>query len=102
MEKILKMDCDEAISYVKDNVKDYDYLELSYNRVFTPGEVINVEIDNINGKDVCNVMIQVKGDTIRNTIQVDLEEVKDDLIELRHIPKGEEDGTLIEIERCEI
>lgn len=96
------MDCDEAIGYVKDNVKDYDYLELSYNRVFTPGEVISVDIDNIKGKDVCNIMIQVKGDTIRNTIQVDLEEVKDDLIELRHIPKGEQDSTLIEIERCEI
>jgi hypothetical protein len=102
LEKILKMDCDEAISYVKDNVNDYDYLELSYNRVFTPGEVISVETDNLKGKDVCNVMIQVKGDTVRNTIMIDLEEVKDDLIEMRHVPKGEEEGILIEIERCEI
>lgn len=102
MEKILKMDCDEAISYVKDNVNDYDYLELSYNRIFTPGEVISVETDNLNGKDICNVMIQVKGDTVRNTIVVDLEEVKDDLIEMRHVPKGEEEDILIEIERCEI
>lgn len=96
------MDCDEAISYVKDNVNDYDYLELSYNRIFTPGEVISVETDNLNGKDICNVMIQVKGDTVRNTIVVDLEEVKDDLIEMRHVPKGEEEDILIEIERCEI
>jgi hypothetical protein len=102
LEKILKMDCDEAISYVKDNVNDYDYLELSYNRIFTPGEVISVETDNLNGKDICNVMIQVKGDTVRNTIVVDLEEVKDDLIEMRHVPKGEEESVLIEIERCEI
>jgi len=102
LEKILKMDCDEAISYVKDNVNDYDYLELSYNRIFTPGEVISVETDNLNGKDICNVMIQVKGDTVRNTIVVDLEEVKDDLIEMRHVPKDEEESTLIEIERCEI
>jgi len=102
LEKILKMDCDEAISYVKDNVNDYDYLELSYNRIFTPGEVISVETDNLNGKDICNVMIQVKGDTVRNTIVVDLEEVKDDLIEMRHVPKGEEEDILIEIERCEI
>jgi len=47
-------------------------------------------------------MIQVKGDTVRNTIMIDLEEVKDDLIEMRHVPKGEEEGILIEIERCEI
>lgn len=96
------MDCDEALEYVKDNVKDYDYLELSYNRIFTPGEVINIDKDFLKGKDVLNVMIQVDGDTVRNTIVVDLEEVKDDLIEVRHRPKNEEDETLIVIEKCEI
>ena len=96
------MDCDEALEYVKDNVKDYDYLELSYNRIFTPGEVINVDKDFLNGKDVLNVMIQVDGDTVRNTVVVDLEEIKDDLIEVRHKPQNEEDETLIIVEKCEI
>ncbi len=40
MIKTIKMDCDDAIDYVRNNVKEYDDLELSYNRVFTPGEVI--------------------------------------------------------------
>jgi hypothetical protein len=44
MEKQLKMNCDEAIEYVKDNVKKYDTLELSYNIVYTPGKVMNMEI----------------------------------------------------------
>ncbi len=96
------MDCDEAIDYVKNNVKNYDHLELSYNRIFTPGEVISIETDCLKGKDVCSVMVQITGDTIRNTIEVDLEEIKDDLIEVRHIPKNAKYETLIVIEKCDI
>lgn len=96
------MDCNEAVEYIKNNVEDYDYIELSYNRVFTPGEVISIDTDFLKGKDVCNIMIQVTGDTVRNTIIVDLEEIKDDLIEVRHTPKNEEDDTLIIVEKCDI
>ncbi len=102
MEKQLKMDCDEAIEYVKNNVKTYDNLELSYNRIFTPGEVINVDAKCLAGRDVCNVMIQIDGDTINSTVEVDLEEVKDDLIEVKHIPNGEDDAIVIIIEIWEI
>jgi hypothetical protein len=43
MVKNLTMDCEEVIEYVKKNVRPYDKVEMSYNRVFTPGEVINVK-----------------------------------------------------------
>lgn len=102
MEKILKMDCDEAIEYVKNNVQNYDHLELSYNRVYTPGEVISIQTECLSGKDVCSVMVQLTGDTLRNTIEVDLEEVKDDLIEVKHKPKGQEEVTVITIEKCDM
>ena len=100
MEKEITMDCDAAIEYIKNNVKTYDNIELSYNRVYTPGEVISVETECLKDRETCSVMVQVQGDTLNSTIEVDLEEVKDDLIEIRHTPKGQEDVTVIVIDQC--
>lgn len=102
MEKQLKMDCDEAIEYIKNNVKTYDNLALSYNRIYTPGEVINIETVCLKGRETCNIMVQLASETIGNTVEVDLEEVKDDLVEVRHTPKGREDTTVISIEKCDV
>ena len=100
MEKELTMDCDEALKYVKDEVKVFDVLELSYNRVFTPGEVLNIDTSEYNGEPGLKVVINVAEEQIASAIEVDLEEIKDDLIELRHIPKGTNNETVITIERC--
>ena len=102
MDEKLTMDCDEAIKYIKDNVKQYDKLELSYNRVFTPGEVLNIDTECIEGRDVCNVMVQLTGETLGSAVEIDLEEVKFDLIEIRHIPKDNDTTTTISIEKCEM
>lgn len=100
MEKELTMDCDEALKYVKDEVKVFDVLELSYNRVFTPGEVLNIDTSEYNDEPGLKVVINVAEEQIASAIEVDLEEIKDDLIELRHIPKGTNNETVITIERC--
>lgn len=97
----ITMDCEKAIEYIKKNVKTYDKVELSYNRVFTPGEVINIDTCVLkDGKKSCTVMVQLSGDTIGSTVDVDLEEVKYDLIEVRHIPQDGEE-VLITIDICE-
>lgn len=101
MVKDLSMDCEEAIEYVKKEVKPFDKVEMSYNRVFTPGEVINIETCVLKGgKKSCNVVVHVDGDTIHNTVDIDLEEIKYDLIEVRHLPKDGEE-VLISIDTCE-
>ena len=95
------MDCEEVIEYVKKNVKPYDNVELSYNRVFTPGEVINVETCVLKGgRKSCTVVVHLEGDTLHGTVDIDLEEIKYDLIEVRHFPKDGEE-TLIIIDTCE-
>ena len=43
MEKEITLKADEALNYIKNNVQTYDVLELSYNRVFVPGEVLDIE-----------------------------------------------------------
>ncbi|KZX15540.1 hypothetical protein MBCUT_14480 [Methanobrevibacter cuticularis] len=98
----LELDCDEAIDYIKKNVKVYDILELSYNRVFTPGEVLNIDTSEYNGKEGLKVMIHISEDTFSSNVEVDLEEVKDDLIEVIHIPKDKDEKIIIVIEKCEI
>lgn len=100
MEKKLTMDCDDAIDYIRNNVKIYDTLELSYHRVFTPGEVINIEEYDCEDRKTCRVIVQVEG-SLGTSVEVDMEEIKDDLIEIKHLPLGEEDPTIITIERCE-
>jgi len=99
--KNITMDCEKAIEYIKENVKTYDKVELSYNRVFTPGEVINIDTRVLkDGKESCTVQVQLSGDTLGSTVDVDLEEVKYDLIEVRHLPQ-EGDEILISIDYCE-
>lgn len=85
MEKEITLKADAALDYVKENVQTYDVLELSYNRVFVPGEVLDVEVGSRNGEDSLRLTLKMKGETIKQTVQLDLEEVKDDLIEIRHL-----------------
>ena len=96
----IEMDCDEAIDYVRNNVKEYDDLELSYNRVFTPGEVIGIHTEEESGAPACKLMVQVSSD-IGTTVDVDLLEIKDDLVEVKHTPKDTDNTTIIVIEKCE-
>lgn len=100
MEKRMTMDCDEAVEYIRTNVKRFDTLELSYHRVFTPGEVVNVEEYDCEDRKSCRVIVQVESE-LGNSVELDMEEIKDDLIELRHISHGAEDPTIITIEACD-
>lgn len=101
MVKNITMDCEEVIEYVKQNVKPFDNVEMSYNRVFTPGEVINIDTCVLKGgQKSCTVLVHVDGDTIHNTVDIDLEKIKYDLIEVRHIPRDGEE-ILIDIDTCD-
>ena len=66
MIKEVEMTFDEAVEYIRNNVHVRDTLEVSYNRIFAPGEVLGI------------------------TIEIDFKEIADDLIEMRHIHDDEE------------
>ncbi len=52
MVKEIKMSAEEAIEYVRENVQIRDILEISYNRIFAPGEVLNIiSEDEETGED---------------------------------------------------
>jgi hypothetical protein len=82
MEEELILKADEALDYVRNNVEIFDVLELSYNRVFVPAEVIDIDKDTENS---LKLMLQMNGEIINETVELDLVEVKDELLEIRHI-----------------
>lgn len=89
------MTIDDAIEYIRNNVKINDLLELSYNRIFAPGEVLNVlEEDEETGEGL-RVGLQLTGEILNQTVEVDFNEIRDDLLEFRHV---KEDGEEIVIE----
>ncbi len=85
------LNSEELIHYVKNEVKEYDILELSYNRIFLPAEVIDVEhyVDE-NEVESLNLVLQLTGELLNDTIQLDLVEIREDIIEVRHINKNDE------------
>lgn len=90
MENEIILNSEEVIHYVKNEVEQYDILEISYNRIFVPAEVIDIE-HNIDENDMesLNLVLQLKGELVNDTVQLDLVQIKDDLIEIRHV-KDEE------------
>ena len=89
------MSAEEAIEYVRENVQIRDILEISYNRIFAPGEVLNrISEDEETGEGL-RVSLQLNGEILNQVVDVDFKEIKDDLLELRHI-KGDK-ITIVEV-----
>ncbi len=90
MVKEVEMSLEEAIEYVRNNVKVRDILEISYNRIFAPGEVLGItEEDEVTGEGL-RVGLQLTGEILNQSIEIDLNEIGDDLLEIRHIHDGKE------------
>ena len=91
----VQMTIDEAIEYVRNNVYVNDVLEVSYNRIFAPGEVLGItEEDEVTGEGL-RVGLQLTGEILNQSIEIDLNEIGDDLLEMRHVHDGNE--TIIEL-----
>lgn len=82
------MSADEAIEYVRNNVQIRDILEISYNRIFAPGEVLNIISEDEETGEGLRVSLQLTGEILNQAVDVDFNEIKDDLLELRHIKDG--------------
>lgn len=81
---------DEAIEYVRNNVNVGDTLEISYNRVFAPGEVLGItEEDEMTGEGL-RVNLQLNGEILNQAVEIDFNEIYDDLLEMNHITEDKE------------
>ena len=89
------MSADEAIEYVRENVQIRDILEISYNRIFAPGEVLNIISEDEETGEGLRVSLQLNGEILNQVVDVDFKEIKEDLLELRHIKDGK--ITIVEV-----
>ena len=89
------MSAEEAIEYVRENVQIRDILEISYNRIFAPGEVLNIISEDEETCEGLRVSLQLNGEILNQVVDVDFKEIKDDLLELRHIKDGK--ITIVEV-----
>jgi len=96
MKKNIVLKPDEALEYVKLNVSKEDILELSYNRIFAPGEVLDVMVEEEFGEEEIIVSLHLNGNLINDIVKINLNNIKDDLLEIVHIT--EEKETIIVIE----
>lgn len=86
----VQMTFDEVVEYVRNNVHVTDILEVSYNRIFAPGEVLGItEEDEVTGEGL-RIGLQLTGEILNQSVEIDLKEIGDDLLELRHIHDGKE------------
>ena len=96
MEEEISLSCDDVLNYVKNNVNTYDTIEISFNRIYLPGEVLDIDIEEEGEIESLNLMMQLNGELVNDTIQLDLVKIKDDILEIRH--KQDEKSIVITVE----
>ena len=80
---------------MRENVQIRDILEISYNLIFAPGEVLNIISEDEETGEGLRVSLQLNGEILNQVVDVDFKEIKDDLLELRHIKDGK--ITIVEV-----
>lgn len=85
--KDLELTTKEAVEYLKENVKIHDNIEISYNRIFAEGEVLNVDFSKYFGEPGFKMLVSLDESDLGATVEIDVYEVEDDIIEFIHYPK---------------
>ena len=88
METEIILSANDVVDYVKNEVKQYDILEISYNMVYVPGEVLDIEEDEED--ESLNLTLQLQGELLNDTVHLDLTQIKDDILEIRHTNTDDE------------
>jgi UDP-N-acetyl-D-mannosaminuronate dehydrogenase len=86
---------EDAIEYVRNEVEVGDVLEISYNRIYAPGDVLGFTEEDEETGEGFRVSLQLNGEILNQAVEIDFKEIADDLIEMRHI--NDEKELVIEI-----
>ena len=80
--KELKLTTQEAVNYLKENVKIHDDIEISYNRIFAEGEVLNMDFSEYFGEPGFKMLVSLDQSQLGSTVEIDIYELQDDIKEL--------------------
>lgn len=94
-DKVVILEPEDIIEYVRDNVKINDILEVSYNRIYAPGTVLGLTPEDPETGAGLTVTVQLNGEILNQTVDIDLKLIKDEILEIRHMPEGNEDKLVI-------
>ena len=94
MKEIIDLKQNKALEYVKLNVSKGDILELSYNRVFAPGEVLDIMVEEEFGEEEIILTLHLNGKIVNDIVRINLNNIKDDLLEICHIT-GEKETIIV-------
>ena len=86
----VQMTLDEAVEYVRNNVHVTDVLEISYNRIFAPGEVLGITEEDEETGEGLRVNLQLNGEILNQAVEIDFKAIYDDLLEMNHITEDKE------------
>jgi hypothetical protein len=86
----IQMTYEEAVEYIRNNVQVGDVLEVSYNRIFAPGDVLGITEEDEETGEGLRVSMQLNGEILNQSIEIDFKDLEDDLIEMRHITDDKE------------
>ena len=86
----IQMTFDEAVEYIRNNVEVGDVLEVSYNRIFAPGDVLGITEEDEETGEGLRVAMQLNGEILNQSVEIDFKELEEDLIEMRHITDEKE------------
>lgn len=89
--KELELTAEDAVKYLKENVKMHDRIQIAYNRVFAEGEVLNVDFSEYFGKPGFKMLVSLDESDLGATIEIDIYEYEEDIIEFVHYPKNGEE-----------
>lgn len=89
--KEIELTTKEAVKYLKENVKIHDKLEISYNRIFAEGEVLNMDFSEYFGKPGFKILMSLDESDLGASIEIDIYEFEEDIIEFIHYPKNAEE-----------
>ncbi len=92
--KEIELTTQKAVEYLKKHVKVHDNIEISYNRIFAEGEVLNVDFSEYFGEPGFKMLVSLDESDLGATVEIDVFEVQEDIIEFVHYPK---DGEAVEV-----
>ena len=92
--KQIEMTTEKAVEYLKERVKIHEKIEISYNRIFAEGEVLNVDFSGYFGEPGFRLLVSIDESDLGATVEIDVYELKQDIIEFVHYPK---DGESVEV-----
>lgn len=71
--------------YILENFSEDSLVEISFNRVFIPGILLN-----INDDDELILTLQLQGQLLHQTVDINIDEIKSEVVEIRYTNMDEE------------